>query len=310
MVSTRTLVRRYLAHRRSMGYLLCEGHLLLDFARFKDSAAPDRPLTTALALQWATSIPTNRRATHANRLSMVRSFARYCALLDPRTQVPEPYLLGRCFRRIRPHIFTPAQVALILRRTQSLSTHLSPLQPMTYATLIGLLACTGMRPGEALHLRLDDFQPQAGLLRIGRCKSSPERMIPLHATTVRALQDYCRARRSLFPSGESLFVGTTGQPVQPVTMDLIFRRLAAGIASNGERPSCRLMDFRHSYASQCIAQLSRQSKPVSHYLLRLARYLGHRDFSSTWWYVSTEPKSLRSAANSFGRFHEQNQPLP
>jgi hypothetical protein len=47
------------------------------------------------------------------------------------------------------------------------------------------------------------------------------------------------------------------------------------LVSSGERRSVRLMDFRHTFASERISQWSRQSQPIAHHLLLLARYLGH-----------------------------------
>jgi integrase len=299
-----TLVRRYLAYRRSLGYLLRSSNLLLRFGRFADEVAPGQPLTTALAMQWATSLSTERRTTHSGRLGMVRGFARYCATLDPRTQIPDAYLLGPTSRRIRPHIYSREQTRQLLRRTRGLETGRSPLHPKTYETLIGLLACTGMRPGEALRLRLEDLDTEAGLLRVGRCKFSPERLIPLHPTTVRALQRYQLIRRQQFPCGEAFFVGTSGRPLLHRRVERVFDRLADGLHVVGDRPSARLLDFRHTFASNLIARWARQSRPVSHHLLLLARYLGHQSFNSTWWYVSSDPETLRTAARSFRRFHE------
>jgi integrase len=65
----------------------------------------------------------------------------------------------------------------------------------------------------------------------------------------------------------------------------------------------RLYDFRHTFATHLIARWSRQSHPVAHHLILLSRYLGHRGFNSTWWYVSSDPRSLQSAASRFQHFH-------
>ena len=305
-----TLARRYIAHRRKMGYaMVLPASQLPHFARFADRFAPGKPLTAALALDWATSRP-GRRRTHAGWLSMVRCLARYCAALDPKTEVPDAFLLGPMAQRIRPHIFTRNQTRLLLSRARALTTRFSPLHPLTYETMIALLACTGMRPGEAIRLQLDDLNLDSGRLRIAPCKFSPARSLPLHPTTVQALQRYRKARISLFPGGSSLFVGATGKPLLQRKAERIFVRLARGIVSNGQRPSVRLLDFRHTFASQWISDWSRQSKPVSHHLLLLARYLGHQAFSSTWWYISSDPASLRAASHSFLRFHTHRHDDP
>ena len=235
---------------------------------------------------------------------MVRGFARYCASSELRTQIPDSHLLGPRFQRVRPHLFSPAEVRLILRRTRRLETRRSPLHPLTYETLIGLLASTGIRPGEALRLCCRDLDADRSTLRISRCKFSPERVIALHPTAVRALGHYRQRRQALFPGGESFFVGTNGRPLSARRTEKVFRRLTHGLVPSGERRSVRLLDFRHTFASQRISQWSRQAQPIAHHLLLLARYLGHRAFNSTWWYVSSDPVALQAASERFRHFHK------
>jgi integrase len=286
------LARQYLAHRRSLG-------------RFAERVSPGRPITTATALRWATSVPVTRQR-QAARLTLARGFAKYCAILDPRTEIPPGHLLGPYYVRRRPHIFTSGQVRLMMRRARRLSRQSSPLHPVTYETFIGLLACTGMRSGEARRLLLSDFDAKAGRLRIASSKFSPPRVIPLHPSVVAALERYRRLRCRLFPSSDRFFVGNTGRPLHDACIGHVLSRLCAGIAPSGERPSLRWTDFRHSFASNWIDDWGRRSKPASHHLLLLARYLGHRDFHSTWWYVSSDPKTLQAAAKTFLGFHKNS----
>ena len=198
---------------------------------------------------------------------------------------------------------------MILRRTRSLTTHYGPLHPLTYETFIGLMACTGIRSGEARQLKLADFNPRTGQLRIAPFKASPERTIPLHATAVRALTHYAALRRRCFPFTDSFFVGVTGRPLGTGPTESVFNRLVTGIASKGDFPRPRMTDFRHTFASHWIAEWSVEAKPVSHHLLLLARYLGHKNFASTWWYVTSDPRSLRAAADTFRRFHQHGPSL-
>jgi integrase len=299
------LVRRYLAFRRKLGYRMRAAELLFDFARFADREAPGKPLTTALAIRWATAVPSARLNTRLGRIGLVRGFARYCATLDVQTQIPEPGLLGPGFQRVQPHLFTSAEIQLILQRTRELETCHSPLHPLTYETFIGLLASTGMRPGEALRLQCADLDVEEGTLRIRRCKFSPERVLALHPTTIAALHHYRQKRQTLFPWGEMLFVSMRGQPLRARRTAKVFRRLTRDLVPGGERQSVRLMDFRHTFASRRISEWSRRSQPLAHHLLLLARYLGHQTFNSTWWYVSSDPVALRAASQRFHHFHTQ-----
>lgn len=298
-----SLAKRYLAHRRKMGFALSiEGGLLVDFARFADRVAPRPALTTSLVLRWATQPQTANRTYHAVRYAIVRGFARYCAALDPRTEVPPPLLLGSVFKRRAPHIFSSAEIRLLLRRAMALSPRVSPLRPLTYATLLGLAACTGLRRCELIRLGVDDLDVSARCLRVPASKFSPPRVVPLHPTTVRALQRYREFRLRTYPFMNRFFAGQKGRPLQGVSIDWTLRKLAHGITPNGDRPSIRFVDLRHSFASRLIAQWSRQKQPVAHHLLLLAHYLGHQNFRSTWWYVSREPDSLGAAAARFQKY--------
>jgi integrase len=302
------LAGRYLAHRRALGYrLVTDGYALVAFARFADRTAPRRPLTIAIALEWASRRPA-MAVTIANRLSMIRGFARYCSALDPRTQVP-PFRLTHCIgRRRAPHIFTDEQVRLLMRRTSGLEAWRTPLRPVTYRTLIGLLACTGIRTCEALRLRDGDFDGRAGNLHIPATKRGPGRVLPLHQSTVRALRRYQALRRARFPFTHAFFTGPWGRPLSGCAAQWTFRRLVLGIASNGIRPTLRLYDFRHTFATKLIARWSRQRAPLAHRLLLLSRYLGHKYFHHTYWYVQRQPTALATAASRFEHFHKQPPP--
>jgi len=318
-VSLSTLARRYLAHRRKLGFLLrVEGQQVLKFAQFADRAAPHRPITTALALQWATLPRTpNRRLYHAKRLESLRGFAKFCAVLDPRTEVPLTHLIGPAHRRQAPHIYPAAQVRLLLRRAAALPLKFHPAEPLralTYVTLIGLLACTGLRMGEALRLREKDFDEQAGTLRVPRAKFGAERILPLHSSAVRALRRYQSARHRHPVLTDRFFVGRGGAPLSQQTVHYTFRGLTRDLVANGARSNVRFHDFRHSLATRLIAKWSRQDAPIAHHLLLLSRYLGHRSFCETFWYISADPRSLQAVSDRFNRFshdpNRTNDPVP
>lgn len=299
---------QYLVHRRALGYQLrADGYNLKTFARFADRVAPGQPLTVALALQWATRLPA-MRVTIANRLSMIRCFARYCQVLDPRTQVPPGRLCRWGGRRRAPHIFTDEQVRLIMRRAGDLFPWRTSLRPITYRALIGLLACTGIRICEALRLRDDDFDPLAGTLRIPPAKRGAGRTLPLHPTAVRTLKRFQAIRQARFPFTRHFFTGPWGRPLQGSAVQWTFRRLARGIASNGIRRSIRLYDFRHTFATKLISRWSRQRAPLAHRLVLLCGYLGHKYFQHTYWYVQREPSALAAASRRFEGFQRQSSP--
>ena len=219
------LARRYLAHRRGFGYRLqAEGYDLIAFAKFLDRQAPGQPLRTKLALQWVHSRPV-QPVTRSARPSTIRGFARFCATLDPRTQIPPQHLTPCGTRRRAPHIFTAAQRQWLLRRTQELHLWRDPLRTLTYRTLLGLLICAGLRPAEARRLTDQGFNARTGTLRVPAVKRGSERILPLHPSTVRALQSYQRRRQSHYPLAHHFFVGPLGRPLRRGTADWTFQGL-------------------------------------------------------------------------------------
>jgi integrase len=299
------LARRYLEHRRQFGYrLLSQGYGLFAFARFADWTAPGQPITVALALRWAKRQPA-LPITVASRLSIIRGFAGFCATFDARTEAMPARLTNGAPRRRAPHVYTSEQVRLILRRTDSLKPWRTNLRPITYRTLIGLLACTGLRTREALRLRDEDFDATAGTLRVPPTKFTPVRILPLHPSAVRALRRYQTVRRKYFPVTSRFFVGPYGRPLTPSAVQWTFRRLVHDIPSNGARPRPRLYDFRHTFATTLISRWSRQANPIPQRLVLLCRYLGHKYFHHTYWYVQHELAALRTASARFKNYHKQ-----
>ena len=142
-------VKDYLEHRRALGFALdISGELLMKFARFVDRSGHRGPLTTDLALKWASLPQTATPRYRAGRLSIVRAFAQYMAAQDGRSEVPDRHLVGRNYYRVQPHIYSDRQLReLVLAAGKLKPTY--RLRPLTYSTLFSLLASTGLRISEA-----------------------------------------------------------------------------------------------------------------------------------------------------------------
>ena len=187
-------------------------------------------------------------------------------------------------------------------RTDDLWPWRTNLRPATFRTLIGLLACTGIRKCEALKLCDDDFDFTAGTLRVPATKWSAPRTLPLHPSAIRALRHYQSLRHDRDPCTRHFFVGPFGRPLSGSSAQWTFRHLTQGIPSNGARPGLRLYDFRHTFATRLISRWSRQSVPLANRLVLLSRYLGHKYFHHTYWYVQHDLSALRAAANRFEQY--------
>lgn len=294
-------IQQYLDLRRGLGYKLeREGRLLPDFA-----ASIERDgggyITAEHALRWATASATTTHAWWGTRLGMVRQLAKYLAALDPRTEVPSPQLLPQRRReKLPPYLYTDAEIAALLRAAQTLHG----LKGATYATLLGLLAATGMRVGEALRLDRSDVDWQARALLIRHSKFGKSRELPLHPSTVQAMRSYARQRdRALpHPRSPSFLLSLAGTRLHYKNVHFCFLRLLrrAGLADRRpHRP--RLHDLRHTFALKTIADSYRAGFDVRAQLPSLSTYLGHVSPVHTYWYLSGALELLQLAAERLER---------
>jgi integrase/recombinase XerD len=164
----------YLAIRHGLGFkLVTEQRVLRRFVAFMDDAG-EPSVTVALALRWAT-IPTGvGHAYLAQRMRAVRGFARYLHGIDPATEVPSLELLPARKHRPTPHIYSQAEIAALMTAARTLRP---ALRAATMEALVCLLACTGLRDGEAFALDRTDIDRANGLLRVLGSKFGKSREI-------------------------------------------------------------------------------------------------------------------------------------
>ncbi|HJS93890.1 MAG TPA: tyrosine-type recombinase/integrase, partial [Solirubrobacteraceae bacterium] len=181
----------YLQIRRALGFKLERAEKLLgQYLNYLEATGQD-VVTVENALAWV-RLPTAGGGNWlAQRLSVVRCFAAYLHALDPAHEVPPADVLARRTRRSVPYLYTEQEIWALMAATDRLRGR---LRQMTYRTLIGLLAVTGMRVGEAIRLDRADLDLGAGVMTVRDSKFGKSRELPLHPTTVAALRRYLRIR--------------------------------------------------------------------------------------------------------------------
>ena len=175
----------------------------------------------------------------------------------------------------------------------------------TYRTLIGLLAATGMRVGEAIGLDRDDFDAICGVLTIRNGKFGKSRELPLHPSTIGALGDYLRGtdRPRQSPNVPALFLSPTGARLLYTNVQNTFQRL---VRQGGIRPrsaACRprLHDLPHGFAVNTILDAYRDGADPGARLAILSTYLGHINPGHTYWYLSASPELLKLVGDRLER---------
>jgi integrase/recombinase XerD len=306
MTGMQQAVQGYLALRRALGYKLKQdGQLLQDFAAHLDADGAEY-LTADAAIAWATIPADVTPYWHWCRLRPIRIFSRYLHALDYRHEVIPQDLLPYQYTRAAPYIFTGGDVIALMHAAGHLGRR---LPAATYQTLIGMLAVTGMRPGEAYALDRDRVDLDAGAITITSSKNGTCRQLPLHATTVEALAGYARRRDQLcsHPAGPSFLVSVRGTRLNPWVADEVFTGLArsAGLQPRSPRTRPVLRSFRHTFAVSTLIGWYQAGIDVDAHMPVLSSWLGHVGPRSTYWYISADPGLLALAAGKMASARKQ-----
>jgi integrase/recombinase XerD len=187
------------------------------------------------AIQWA------------HRLGAVRGFARYLHAIDPGTEIPPAGVFGARQQRPTPYLYSAAEVSGLLQATQALRP---PLRAATHESLFGLLACSGMRIGEAIGMTRTDVDLGDGIITIRHAKFDRDRIVPLHPSATAALRGYAVRRDRLCPAPRSdrFFLSSVGTALTYSGVHATFVQvsIATGLRAGTRRPRI------HDYADVCV----------------------------------------------------------
>jgi integrase/recombinase XerD len=298
MSPLRAALHDYLRIRRGLGFeLRADGRLLEGFVDFAERAGA-RHITTELALAWARRPQEAHPHRWRQRLGMVRGFARYVATIDPSSEVPAEDLLPATRQRVPPYIYSEGEIAALMEAARALKP---PLRAATFETLIGLMATTGLRLGEALGLDRRDVDLDDGALHVRAAKQSKQREVPLHPTTTEALRRYARWRDRCWPRSKTaaFFVSQNGERLSHDAVHGTFPKLIreVGLEGRGQRSRPRPHDLRHAFAVRTLLGWYRAGEQVERKLPLLSTFLGHVHPSDTYWYLQGVPELLQLIGN-------------
>lgn len=293
MTDLASAIEDYLKVRRALGHKMELAERLLGQFDIYYEGAGAAHITTDLAVSWAT-LPVGASAGWwAQRLGVLRGFAAWLQTLDPDTEVPPADMLTGRAGRVVPYLYSDADIAAMMHAAQGLAL---PLQRHTYETLIGLLAVTAIRIGEAIRLDRGDVCADAGLVRVIKSKFGKSREVPLHPSSIDALLRYGRMRDRTFPApvADSFFVSTIGTRLRYSGVQPTFAKLArqAGLAPRSPRCRPRIHDVRHSFAVRALVDCYTDGGDAQTLLPLLSTFMGHADPKSTYWYLSAAPELM------------------
>jgi len=172
---------------------------------------------------------------------------------------------GRCasddaWRTVRG--FREADAARLRYLSDDESRRLTNACPPDFRALVTAALLTGCRYGELAAMIVDDFNPDAGTVRVRTSKSGK----PRHVVLTQEGRDFIAGLAAGKPGSDRLFVRNNGKPWGKSEQQ---RPLAAACAAAKIDPPANFHAMRHSYASR----LAMRAVPLA----VIAAQLGHSD---------------------------------
>lgn len=295
------LLADHAALHQALGFKFrTSGILLRNFVTFAERRG-EHVITRTTVREWALQAPSPEQ--RRNRLLTVRRFALSLHAEDPRHEVPSADLFGRASRRRRtPYIYSPGEIRRLIDAAQRLGPDGS-IRSLTYVTMFGLIAATGMRVSEAIAIRLPDLTDD-GLI-IAQTKFKKSRLLPLHPTTRRALTQYLATRLTAASQSDAFFISHQGTPLAYSTVISVFLQVMRSIGLRGAAGSRgpRIHDLRHTFAVRSLERCAHDAKEVARHITALSTYLGHAHVTDTYWYLQATPELMVDMAAASEGLH-------
>lgn len=301
----------YLELRRAAGIKPGNTAIALrQFCRFLDGRLLQfsKDVTPSVVLEWARGLG-SQAFLQRKSLLVLEQFFRFLQRTGVTDQNPvTPAVINSFSARADafiPHIYTQGELEALLIAARQLKRDIYyPLKPETYELLIRLLFTLGLRPGEALRLRLADVDTAHATLFIGNTKFYKERIVPYGPRLAQHILTYLEARETIMPSSTPeapLLFRRRGRPIPVGEIDKFLPRLLAraGLEQGPKERRPRWHDLRHSFAVSRLTQWYEEGANVQNKLILLATFMGHTEIASTQVYLHMTDQLLRLANDRF-----------
>ena len=154
--------------------------------------------------------------------------------------------------------------------------------------MLELLYAAGLRVSELISMKVLDFDPQVGVLRVFG-KGSKERLVPIQFTAQECLIQYLEVTRPSFkPLQDFMFLNRSGNGL---TRQGVWKLIKKFAMMADIKRSISPHTFRHSFATHLLEGGAD--------LRTVQILLGHADISATEIYTHVESERLRNLHRQF-----------
>ncbi len=281
-------LRDFVLEKRAVGYhYITEQKILERLDRhLVEIGHKEASLPRGVVDTWLAKTAHESQSTQRVRVSGLRQLARFLQHHDVVVEFRPP-LWRRKGDRFLARIFSPDEVTRMFAAIDNLQVDpCSPKRHLVMPALFRVLYACGLRVGEALRLRVNDVDLEAGILTIQQGKFRKDRLVPLSPSLHAYLRRYHeemgkRAVDATFlPSPHG---GVYSQPAAYQAFRWMLRTAKIPHGGRGEGP--RVHDLRHTFAVRRLEAWYREGADLAAKLHVLSTYLGHESIAGTQCYL-------------------------
>ena len=223
----------------------------------------------------------------ARHLSSLRGFFAFAMQEKWYKEDPGQFLENPKLPKKLPEFLTREEIDRVLA-LPDVSTKLG----MRDRCMLELLYAAGLRVSELIQIKVLDYDAQVGLLRVFG-KGAKERLVPIHYTAQKVLNQYLEFTRPEFkPLEDYMFLNRSGKGL---TRQGVWKLIKKFASAAGIRRSISPHTFRHSFATHLLEGGAD--------LRTVQVLLGHADISATEIYTHIQAGRLKSMHQ---RFHPRS----
>jgi integrase len=221
---------------------------------------------------------------------------------------------------IMPYIFSPEQVNHLLSTVSNQIRRVSKrkyLKDLSGYMAIVLLARCGLRIGEPLRLKLNDYRFDDKTIYIEKTKFKKDRLIPLPQSVAIELENYLAVRRCLLADVDNkyLLANYATRGLNDNRVRTVFHRAVSDIGLEQPRQiignvnisSPTPHSLRHSFAVATLNRVKKRGGSPQNALPVLAAYMGHSEYKHTIKYLKFIDAQQRLGLVNFIGTHPDQQ---
>ena len=297
--SLRQKEERFIQFKKDFGHVYnSQTYHLLDFDRFCMEEYPNADtLTEEMVMRWSVIKPTESSNGYISRITTVRQFGKYLAMIGEDAFILPDGLKGGGMP-LMPYVFTMESLNAFFQYTDTMERrYRSAVRHLVAPVMFRFMYCCGLRPIEARRMKREDVNLDNGKVFIRESKYNRERVVYASDELVTYASGYLRMITSLFPDSEALFVDRKGRHMSQSVHQYLFEhcRDGSGIKASGTR-NPNLYSFRHSFATHRIYRWHKEGLDIATLLPGLSAYMGHTQYQHTLYYLHFLPELFSNMA--------------